>query len=227
MSMLALARVLFPVTTLGPGRRVGIWFQGCSIRCPGCISIDTWPAAEPATAVADLLAAMAPWLAAADGVTITGGEPFDQPDALDALLAGLRAGFNGGFNAGFNGAFNGDILVYSGYPIERLRRALTRLDGRIDALVSDPFDATAGDRLSLRGSDNQRLHRLTALGEARFAEFDTPDRTPRALDLMADAAGPLWLAGIPRRGDLARLRRTLAAAGTQLLTSEHPQGDRP
>lgn len=37
-----LSRLHFPVTTLGPGRRIGVWFQGCSIRCAGCISRDTW-----------------------------------------------------------------------------------------------------------------------------------------------------------------------------------------
>ena len=43
---IGLNRVHFPVTALGPGRRVGIWLQGCSIRCPGCMSLDTWaPAA--------------------------------------------------------------------------------------------------------------------------------------------------------------------------------------
>ncbi|HAU1321526.1 TPA: radical SAM protein, partial [Legionella pneumophila] len=40
--MIYISRVHFPVTTLGPGHRIGIWFQGCSIRCPGCISTDTW-----------------------------------------------------------------------------------------------------------------------------------------------------------------------------------------
>ncbi|WP_461325238.1 4Fe-4S cluster-binding domain-containing protein [Bradyrhizobium diazoefficiens] len=39
---ISVSRIHFPVTTLGPGRRLGIWFQGCSIRCPGCISMDTW-----------------------------------------------------------------------------------------------------------------------------------------------------------------------------------------
>ncbi len=34
----------FPVTVLGPGRRIGIWLQGCSIGCAGCISQDTWEA---------------------------------------------------------------------------------------------------------------------------------------------------------------------------------------
>ncbi len=33
----------WPVTVLGPGRRIGLWVQGCSIHCPGCVSQDTWP----------------------------------------------------------------------------------------------------------------------------------------------------------------------------------------
>jgi anaerobic ribonucleoside-triphosphate reductase activating protein len=212
MTALALSRVLYPVTTLGPGRRVGIWFQGCSIRCPGCISVDTWPAGEPTIEIGDLLAAMAPWLAAADGVTITGGEPFDQATALEALLAGIRQ------------RFHGDILVYSGYVFEQLGGALDQLAGLIDALISDPYELAAGDRLALRGSDNQRLHRLTALGRACFVGLDGPEPAPRALDLMMDSAGRFWLAGITRRGDFARLRHTLEAQGHQALTSEHPDG---
>ena len=103
MTTLNLSRLHYPVTTLGPGRRVGIWFQGCSIRCPGCVSVDTWAAGQGGTTVSAVLAAVSPWLVTADGVTISGGEPFDQVDALLALLRGLRS-------AGAE-----DILVYSGY----------------------------------------------------------------------------------------------------------------
>ena len=39
---LQLNKAHFPVTALGPGRRIGIWVQGCSIQCPGCVSLDTW-----------------------------------------------------------------------------------------------------------------------------------------------------------------------------------------
>ena len=42
MTTIAISRIHYPVTTLGPGKRIGIWMQGCSIRCPGCISADTW-----------------------------------------------------------------------------------------------------------------------------------------------------------------------------------------
>ncbi len=212
MTALALSRVLFPVTTLGPGQRVAIWFQGCSIRCPGCISVDTWPAGEPTIAIADLLDTLAPWFAEADGVSVTGGEPFDQAAGLEALLVGLRA------------RFRGDILVYSGYAYEALAGRLERLTGLMDALISDPYESEAGDRLPLRGSDNQRLHRLTPLGRSRFERFGAPGEKCRALDLMVDADGRFWFAGIPRRGDFKRLRQALEAQGHQAETSQHCEG---
>ena len=88
---IALSRIHFPVTTLGPGRRIGIWFQGCSIRCPGCISMDTWAPGRGITTIDEVVNAVAQWLPVADGITISGGEPFDQPIALLDLLGRLRS----------------------------------------------------------------------------------------------------------------------------------------
>lgn len=36
------ARIMAPITVLGPGSRVGLWVQGCALACPGCASRDTW-----------------------------------------------------------------------------------------------------------------------------------------------------------------------------------------
>ncbi|WP_416050224.1 4Fe-4S cluster-binding domain-containing protein [Cupriavidus basilensis] len=214
---LDLSRLHFPVTTLGPGQRVGIWLQGCSIRCPGCISADTWQAGNGrSVSVTTLMAKLAPWLAQAEGVTISGGEPFEQPEGLLALLHALRA------------ACPLDILVYSGHPIEALAPVLTRADGLIDALISDPFALHAPQTLALRGSDNQRLHLLTPLGRARFGAFERPLAAhDRALDLMFDDDGTVWLAGIPRRGDLGRLRALLQAQGHTITITEDRAARRP
>ena len=112
----------WPVTVLGPGRRVGLWVQGCSIHCPGCVSQDTWTP-DPATAIA--IDALVAWCRevtsdALDGITISGGEPFDQPDALLRLLVALDA-----WRAAASLEF--DILCYSGYPLRQLeRREFTR-----------------------------------------------------------------------------------------------------
>lgn len=205
---LDLSRVHFPVTALGPGRRLGIWFQGCSIRCPGCISADTWGSGRHRTTVAELLKQIQPWLAEADGVTISGGEPFDQLDALFELLPALQR------HPGI------DILVYSGHPLERLLPLLPRADGLIDALISDPFENQQSQSIALRGSDNQRLNLLTALGRERFAAFERPLHAgDQVLDLMLDDDGSVWMAGIPRRDDLLRLRDLLRDQGHRLQVS--------
>lgn len=211
---MTLSRVHFPVTTLGPGRRIGIWFQGCSIRCPGCVSADTWGFGRGATTVEDVIELAASWLPWADGVTISGGEPFDQPQALAELLRllPLRAAQ--------------DVLVFSGYPLEAIAASPALATGRIDALMSEPFEANAPQTLRLRGSDNQRLHRLTALGRERFAHFDHAGADDeRALDVMFDANGMAWLAGIPRQGDMVRLRRLLELQGHAITTTDSTRTD--
>lgn len=213
---LQLSRVHFPVTTLGPGQRLGIWFQGCSIRCSGCISADTWGPGRTVVDVASLLEQVAPWLDQADGVTISGGEPFDQFDALLQMLVGLRQ------------RTAADILVYSGHPLETLQPMLDQARDLIDAVISDPYIEQADQSLALRGSDNQRLTLLTALGRSRLASLERAS-TPadKTLDLMFDATGTVWMAGIPRRGDLLRLRELLRAQGHQVQTSAHTSSRRP
>lgn len=206
---IGLSRLHFPVTTLGPGQRVGIWFQGCSIRCPGCISADTWAAALAFSTVADVLTAIQPWLAAADGITISGGEPFDQVAALQALLEGLRAGSSA------------DILVFSGYPLESLETNISRMCGLIDVIVSDPFERQTTQTMRLRGSDNQRLTFLTPLGRYRFDAYQAPrDERDRRLDVTFDDDGAVWFAGIPDRDDFARFKSRLEAQGHRVMTSE-------
>lgn len=206
----ALSRIHYPVRSLGPGARVGIWFQGCSIRCRGCISSDTWAPDRGLTTVNDVIELTRNWLAQADGVTISGGEPFDQTDALCDLLTRIRR------------AHQGDILVYSGYSVESLAPKLAAFDGLIDALIADPFDSDAAQSLALRGSDNQRLLTFTPLGETRYRSFDRAlNRFDRQLDIMFDdTTGQVWFAGIPRRGDLGRLAALLSANGHNIATTE-------
>ena len=208
MTDIAISRVHFPVTTLGPGRRVGIWLQGCSIRCPGCISADTWAAGRDHMTIADLVETIAPWLDQADGITISGGEPFDQPMALRALLIAVRE------------RIPANVLVYSGYPFEVLDVHLQAMSGLIDALISDPYDHTAPQTLRLRGSDNQRLHCLTPLGKSVFGELRLARVDDRAFDMLVDDDGTVWLAGIPSRADWARITAALQSAGGVVVTSQ-------
>jgi anaerobic ribonucleoside-triphosphate reductase activating protein len=207
-TVIALSRIHFPVTTLGPGRRIGVWFQGCSIRCPGCISMDTWAQGRGITTVDEVANAISQW-STADGITISGGEPFDQLDALFTLLARIRS------------QTEADILVFTGYPWATISGMLDSLPPSIDALVTGPFDINARQTLALRGSDNQELHLITDKGRDRFAGFERlATKQDQAVDVMFDENGDVWFAGIPARDDFRRLQELLESTGSTLSTSE-------
>jgi len=204
----------YPVTALGPGRRIGIWTQGCSIHCPGCVSLDTWkPDRSKAMEVTDLLA----WCkrvsgGASDGVTISGGEPFDQPRALAELLAGLRR-----WGKSLEQPF--DILCYSGYRLEKLQREHARLLRDIDALICDPYVDGLPTERWWRGSDNQRLVPLSSLGVSRYSEYvEAPVDVPKRFQVVADGKR-LWFVGIPHRGDLKRIEAACAERGLTLTAT--------
>ena len=205
-----LNRVHFPVTTLGPGRRIGLWIQGCSIRCTGCVSRDTWATRpEMRVRVAELVERLGPWLAQADGVTVSGGEPLDQPDALRCLLTALRD------------RFAGDLLVYTGHGSEHVFGRHAWIASAADVVISEPYLPSAGASRIWRGSDNQRVHLLTSLGRQRFGD-DADARNwqmQRTLDVCVND-GEVWMAGIPRAGDLQRLRLALRSRGYEAVGSD-------
>ncbi len=200
---LGLSRLHHPVTVLGHGTRVAVWFQGCSIRCRGCISRDTWAVAEEAeqVRVEDVLARIAQ-CGEIDGLTVSGGEPFDQPEALRALIIGFR---------GQTDPTQCDILVYSGYTATRLRRDHPDVWRLADAVVTGPYlQGRTGD--PMRGSDNQEVHAHSALGRARYGAESV---LQGGLQVVA-AGGSLWMVGIPRMGDMLRLEQGLTARGVRL-----------
>ncbi len=85
----------------GPGLRAVLWFQGCSIgrdvstRCSGCI--NPWSHAAGVEVHEYSVNMIFDWIKEArykygiEGVTFTGGEPFDQPQALTNLAYLCRA----------------------------------------------------------------------------------------------------------------------------------------
>ncbi len=209
---LQLNKAHYPVTALGPGRRIGIWMQGCSIQCPGCVSLDTWKPDRSKSIEVDALIA---WCKRAcggstDGITISGGEPFDQPKALAALLGGL-------IRWRHDSAQTFDILCYSGYRVERLRRDHPRLLDRIDALMCDPYVENLATERPWRGSDNQRLVPLTALGNSRYDAY-VDGEAPKRFQVVADGKR-IWFVGIPQRGDLDRIEKACAERGVSLAAT--------
>ncbi|MEU6589594.1 4Fe-4S single cluster domain-containing protein [Streptomyces sp. NPDC046881] len=208
----------YPLETLGPGKRLGVWFQGCSLACPGCMSRHTWdPAAGTSTTVAQVLALWRRALAdGADGLTVSGGEPLQQAAALAELLAGaarLRDGARR--RVGSAGPHPADLLVYTGYEPEELtpeRRGA--LDGA-DAVITGRFRVAEPTRLAWRGSANQRIVPLTPLGTARYLPYLTREAPGPRLQTGPAGNGEVRFYGVPLRGELTELERRLGEGGVR------------
>lgn len=143
------ARILYPVKVLGPGNRLGIWLAGCPRRCEGCSNPELWEKqSRYEIPVERLLRLVAPVCQRADGVTITGGDPFWQAEALTALLEGITA-------------WTRDILVYTGYDKQELdaseNPAVHSCLDKIGVLIDGPYNEARNDGTRLRGSANQGL----------------------------------------------------------------------
>ena len=202
----------WPVTVLGPGRRIGLWVQGCTIHCKGCVSQDTWHK-DPAKTIAvdDLLG----WCAKVgagglDGVTISGGEPFEQPAGLLALLEGLAA-----WRRKEHLVF--DILCYSGYPLKVLERKHPQILARLDALIPEPYVNDLPQGNVWRGSRNQPLVPLSERGRQRYARYvdSSVDVEGKRMQAAVEG-GRVWMIGIPGRGDMAAVEALCASRGLAL-----------
>lgn len=138
------------VRVLGPGVRYALWVQGCGRRCPGCTAPTAWRMEEgqpiPAAALAWEIA-----LSGADGLTISGGEPFLQAEALGGMVEQIRRRRDMG------------VIVYTGFLYEELlgMEEAQALLTRTDLLIDGPYIRELDDGRSLRGSSNQRVLPLT------------------------------------------------------------------
>lgn len=138
------------VTVLGPGKRFAVWVQGCNRRCPGCTAPEAWDMEAGENISVDALA-MEIALSGADGLTISGGEPFLQAPALAKMIDSIRRRRDMG------------VIVYTGFTLEELRNKpeAQALLERTDLLIDGPYIREQDDGLSLRGSRNQRVIPIT------------------------------------------------------------------
>lgn len=131
----------------GPGVRAVVHFAGCSIRCPGCFNRALWATDGPGVrevSAADLAAEM---LAISPHVTISGGEPTDQPGGLLDLLIALDE----------QGAQS--VVLFTG---RRGAIEFSALGGLVDVVIEGPFDPRKPEKYWLRGSTNQAIVVLRA-----------------------------------------------------------------
>jgi len=135
-----------------------------------------------------------------EGITLSGGDPFDQPsEALAAFLESVRA------------RSPISILAYTGRTLEQLRRsadpAVSRCLASIDILVDGPYMEDLNDGAGWRGSNNQVVH---VLGQRAAGAADGPS-SPRRIELLVGAGGRVAFTGMPSRGIGHTISRRLEA----------------
>ena len=148
------ARILYPVNVLGPGKRIGIWLAGCKKRCKGCSNPELWHKQLQYEISVNNLVNLIQTIAvpeSIDGFTISGGEPMDQAEELYELIVALQE-------------MSQDILVYSGYMLEELKTvnnpAIDRVLKKVTVLIDGPYVEDLNENHALKGSANQRIHIL-------------------------------------------------------------------
>ncbi len=166
----------------GPGVRAAVWVQGCSLGCAGCFNPDTHDATGPAEeltvdALVDRLVALGDGI---EGLTVSGGEPFQQPAALLALARDLRT------------RTSLSLIVFSGHAIDEIRAMPLGPDtlGLIDVLIDGRYVSGERRARGLRGSHNQRIWCLT--DRYREAEIEA---TPEA-EVHIGADGTVTISGV-------------------------------
>ena len=73
----------------GPGVRTVVFLQGCDIHCKGCQNKSTWDMSKGVPVSTGELAALLRNMSKNGKVTISGGEPLMQVDALAELLENI------------------------------------------------------------------------------------------------------------------------------------------
>lgn len=178
----------------GPGVRFAVWVQGCSLRCPGCCNPEMFVHGkggvelEAAELASEILST--PRI---EGLSVLGGEPFEQAEAVAELCRLVRAGGK-------------TVMVYSGYTLDELRRRVSREPGvqalldTTDLLLDGRYDASQPEeRRRWIGSANQVLHFFTDAYRPDDPRFWTSNTVELRLE-----GGQLTINGWPAPADVLR-----------------------
>jgi anaerobic ribonucleoside-triphosphate reductase activating protein len=134
----------------GPGIRFVVFAQGCPHHCDGCHNPQTWSFEGGSEVDTDRIIEEVKKNPLVSGITLSGGEPFCQPEAMAELAAKAH-------EQGLH------VMAYTGYLFERLldmskeNLAVTALLNGVDVLVDGPFiKELKSYELKFKGSSNQR-----------------------------------------------------------------------
>ncbi len=196
---------------LGPYERAALWVFGCCFDCDGCIAHRY----KSGTCLSASANEMAEWFLSTgkEHLTISGGEPFLQSEALAEMIAIIRRNRDTG------------VIIYTGFTLEELSgRAQTdsgvsALLQAADILIDGRYIRELDDERPYIGSSNQRVIPLTD----RYADvIDSCYNSggARKIELSLDAEKTL-LVGVPSASQ-RQLWEQMKAFADQRESRNHP-----
>ncbi len=173
--------ILWKSRANGPGLRTVVWFQGCSIGCKGCFnpsshSFEPNQLIEPETLARQIIQQSKE----TEGITISGGEPFDQAQGLLKLLSIIRNNSES------------SIVLFTGYEITDLSADDTKHEilKHVDVLIAGAFRLSAPKITNRQHFHGKALHFLTA----RYSRSDF-ENIPE-MEVTIDNSGKIIVSGM-------------------------------
>ena len=137
---------------LGPYNRFALWVQGCCFRCKGCIAESIQSVEGGYDSDIDEITEIILEQKNIEGITISGGEPFLQAEALNSLICAIKKKCE-----------DFGVIIYSGFTYEELvinsadNKAVQSLLQLSDILIDGRYDILLDNGEFARGSSNQKI----------------------------------------------------------------------
>ena len=168
----------------GPGNRFCLWVQGCRRHCPGCFNPQTWEFNSGEEISADELLSQIFETRDIEGITLLGGEPFEQAEELYRVCKTVR-------EKGLS------VVAFTGYTLEELQQTddqnVHMLLSEVDLLIDGPFLIEQQDfSRPWVGSKNQRYLFMTD----RYSVQDVFN-SDQKVEFHIDKQGKIHINGMP------------------------------
>lgn len=135
----------------GPGIRFVVFAQGCKHNCPGCHNPGTHSFDGGVLTSIDTLLESVQKNPLLDGVTLSGGEPFEQAEGFSEFASRIHK-------------LKMNVITYTGFTYEEIVKDMDKRPGwralldETDLLVDGRFELDKRNlMLKFRGSENQRI----------------------------------------------------------------------
>jgi len=165
----------------GAGCRFVIWTQGCSIRCKDCWNKEMWSfKTKNEISIKKLFEKIINEKTYIEGITILGGEPFDQYEELLTLVKQIRE-------------TDLSIILYTGYSLIELKnKNNTEILNLIDIIITDRYDKNyRTENGGLIGSSNQEIKFSTK----KYTKNDLPKNNE--IEISINENGQINMYGYP------------------------------